>query len=141
MATKNAKSSKRNSPKLTRREAEKIFNEVMHYQPPVARDRVMDDLEELFKPDSSFSVARRMGTLIAASDGTWFKQITEDREMAVLMAGQLNAVEKAAEALKEVAEVLESGAVRLRVALCAYADIESLYSEAVEKAVIEVSAA
>lgn len=121
---------------LSERQAQRIFDDVMKCEPLLNKED-MEGIERELSGSGSLAIARRLGLATAIQDGEWFKKLSEDRIMAVVVAGQLEAIESGAAALREVVGVIESAATRTRIALCAYADLEQLMAESKSHAVLE----
>lgn len=123
---------------LNEEEAMRVFNDVMKCDPLLSREDV-EYVEQRMRGSGSLAVALRIGLMVSVQNGEWFKKLSEDRSMACFIAGQLDAVEHAAAALRELAGVIDSAALRIRIALCAHSDIEQLMAESKSHAVFEVA--
>lgn len=126
----------KNTKALSERQAQRIFDDVMKCEPLLNKED-MEGLERELSGSGSLAIARRLGLATAIQDGQWFKKLSEDRGMAVVVAGQLEAIESGAAALREVVGVIESAAARTRIALCAYSDLEQLMAESKSHSVLE----
>ena len=124
------------NPQPDKLEGQRIFDDVMNCEPLLNKED-MADLERELSGSGSLAVARRIGLATATQGGEWFKKLSEDRTLAVIVAGQLAAIDSGATALRELAGVIESAALRVRVALCAYSDLERVMAESKAHAVLE----
>lgn len=113
----------------TENEARAIYGKVMTCQPILGNDEV-DGIERFMRPDSQFSVMRRVGLVLAKRDGSFFEEISKDRKRAVVLASTFEEVGAVVEALREIADAIEVGLTRARVALCNYEDIDAVLQEA-----------
>jgi hypothetical protein len=119
-------------------EAQHAFEQVMNGEALLTREQ-MEGIEREMNGTGSLAVARRLGLAAATQDGTWFRRVASDREMAVSVAGQLEAIEMAAAALREVAGAMEGAAMRTRIAICAHPDMDALMEQARSHAVVQFS--
>lgn len=126
----------KNTNALSERQAQRIFDDVMNCEPLLNKED-MEGIERELNGSGSLAIARRLGLATAIQDGQWFKKLSEDRGMAVVVAGQLEAIESGAAAMREMVDVIESAATRTRIALCAYADLEHLMAESKSHSVLE----
>ncbi len=106
-----------------------IFETVMACKPVLSREN-MQSLERAISGTGALAVARRLGIATACQGGDFFRRLTEDREMALVAPGQLDSFDEAALTFREITDILECGATRTRVALCAYDDVEDLLHQA-----------
>lgn len=123
---------------LAEKQAGRLFKDALTRAPLIAPEDVAA-IERNLTGAAPLAVARRVGLAIASQDGSWFKRLTEDREMAVLFAGQLEAVEDCAATMRDIANALEVGARRVRIVLCHYADMDDIYAQGAQQAVVSLS--
>lgn len=120
--------------KASKSELDAIFRSVMRYKPDLTHDGMME-LESQFSR-GNIAVARRLGLAAAKQDGAWFKRLSKDREMAVSVSGQLEAIESGAVAMQELSEMMRAAAMRCRVALCNHEDVDAIVQEGLAHAVL-----
>jgi len=102
----------------------------------IVSTQYVDDVEEAFHPESNLGVARRLGLIQASKDGDFFKRVASERDLALVVAGQFDAVNQAVATLREVADVMERGLVRASLVVAKHSDMESILDEAKSHAVI-----
>lgn len=103
---------------------------------PVVPEKYVHDVGMMLAPDSNFSVARRIGLIQASQDGAFFKRVSADREMAVVVAGQFDAIRAAIDALREVADVMDRGLLRATLTLAKHRDMDAILAECKSHAVV-----
>jgi hypothetical protein len=118
----------RGTQKRSERAALRLFDKVMTCEPLMSREDAKE-LDRLMSGAGTWAVVRRIGLALASSGGDWFKQVSEDRHTAVVIAGQLEAVRACAAALRELAGVIDAGATRVEIALCNHEDFQQIMTE------------
>jgi hypothetical protein len=137
MATRSvSKRRKKLGDKISEEEGQALFDSVMRCKPLIAKAD-MERLEAQMNGAGALAIARRLGLAAAIQDGEWYAKLSKDREMAVVMGGQLNAMQDAAAVLKEVAGLIESAEWRIKLALCNHADMQQILTEGRQHAVLE----
>lgn len=122
--------------KLTDRQARDFLRKVMKVKPLISREE-MSDIERAFATET-FGVSRRLGLCLALQDGQWFARLSKDRELAMTVAGQFEAIRSAREVLRYVADLLEAAELRATAALCKHADALQILELSTDHAVVQL---
>jgi hypothetical protein len=96
---------------------------------PLAADDI-DPMAEAFTTTSPLARWYRFGLLIQGRSGGQLVEMAEDREYAVAMASTAGGMKEAARALREMAHLLESAALRAQFALVEREDMVDVLAEA-----------
>lgn len=113
-----------------------LFEHVLSCDALLTSDQ-MFELEEQLTGSGAIAVSRRIGLAMATQDGPWFKQLSEDRSRAVIVAGQLRAVRTCITAMQELASLIDSAATRVEIALCAHSDMHRILVEGKASSLVE----
>lgn len=100
-------------------ELERLYQSVMTCKPRIAAADV-DEFETKIHNDIHWRRARRCGLNVASQDGSFFKRLSEDEDMARTFAETLGPIEDQAKLLREIADTIEAGRMRMVIALCNY---------------------
>jgi len=120
--------------KLTDRQARDLLRKVTKVKPLISREE-MTNIERVFHTEA-FGVSRRLALCLAIQDGQWFKQLSADREMAVTVAAQFDAIKSAREVLRYVADLLDAAHLRAATALSKHADALQILRSSTDHAVV-----
>lgn len=103
------------SDRATDAEVMAIFEGVITCEPAIT-DAQVDEIERDCQ-DPIQAVGRRIGLLLAAQRGKWFKKLSEDKEMAQPFAESLPCVDDYIKRMRALADLLEMGHTRARGAV------------------------
>lgn len=121
---------------LTTQEADELFSSVMRFAPTLDFE-TCQQIDTVMSGSGQHAVLRRLGLGLATKDGSWFKQVSSDREVAKVVAAQVPDLIDCIAGLREVANLIEGAVMRTEVALCAWADLPQLREEAKSLALLQ----
>jgi hypothetical protein len=98
-----------------------MLDEVMECAPALS-EKDVQTIESAFT-DPGFAYARRAGLAIAAQGGDWFRQLSQDEEMALPVVMVLGNLTDHAQWLRKLADVIDIGRQRATLALTPHGDL------------------
>jgi hypothetical protein len=108
---------------------DRVFEEFRRSPATLSLDEVSEiDRSLMHQP---YGVSRRAALLAYTSSGAELIELANrDREGALVVAWTAEAAKRAAEGLREVADLIDGAGMRAKMALCERADMQSLLAEA-----------
>lgn len=100
-------------------EAERVFQAVLTSEPSIT-DEMVDTIETTAQAQEFSGRPRRLGLLIASKPGAWFKELSEDEELAAAIVEALPCLREHIARIRSLADLLGVAYTRATVAMCAH---------------------